>query len=527
MKSLGLQALEISANNDIFIKWGTAKSKIHTKTIKIENHLLELRIATSGNPEAVVELLKYFFESSMQKALLASETLERYKEINSLFQLSESISQTKYLGDVSQSILNEICRLLPCSQASLWLSKKHRSDLREYERLGCKLSQNDSILEYEEEKDLIRALIENYEIADIFLHRQPEGVNLDNLPECWMFIPLKINDRKIGALVLFNPLKRLFQSGELKLASSLAAQASFSIENSVLFEEIEGVFDGVVRGLIAAIDERDSTTSGHSARIAHICERFAKQINKTESGKYKDFNFTPAELREIKYAGLLHDIGKIGVREDVLKKKNRLHDGTLQAILARIDLVEVIHSVNLTRFKDLVTRCNQAYNLDSEDAKSLNVMLEYKFQRPDGTEQTLLNQKEFDHLSIKHGNLVWDEIQEMRKHPAGTRKILDKINFPKDLKNISKIASEHHEKLDGSGYPNGLKGEDILIQSQIMCIADIYEALVDAKRPYKPALSPEEALKIIELEVAEQKIDPDLYKIFKENLHAIVPRHFK
>lgn len=527
VEALGLKALTVSANNKIFIDWGAEKTKPHVQTIELDNHHIELQISTSGNPEAVVELLRHLFKSSMQKALLASETLERYKEINSLFQLSESISKSKYLGDVSQSILNEICRLLPCSQASLWLSKDHRSDLADYERLGCKISQCEATLEYEDEKHLIRALIENYEIADIFVNRQPVGINLNSLPECWMFVPLKINDRKIGALVLFNPFKRLFQSGDLKLASSLGAQASFSIENSVLFEEIEGVFDGVVRGLIAAVDERDSTTSGHSARIAHICERFAKQINKTQTGKFRDFNFTTAELREIKYAGLLHDIGKIGVREDVLKKKNRLHDGTIEAILARIDLVEVLEDENLSKFKDLVVRCNEAYNLDPEDAESLKTMLDYNFQRPDGSNNALLKQEEYDHLSIKHGNLIWDEIQEMRKHPTGTRKILDKIKFPKDLKNISKIASEHHEKLDGSGYPNGLKGEDILIQSQIMCIADIYEALVDAKRPYKPALSPEQALKIIELEVAEHKIDPDLYKIFKENLHAIVPRHFK
>ena len=115
----------------------------------------------------------------------------------------------------------------------------------------------------------------------------------------------------------------------------------------------------------------------------------------------------------------------------------------------------------------------------------------------------------------------------MRKHPAGTRKILDKIKFPKELMNLSKIASEHHEKLDGSGYPNGLQGNEILLQSQIMCIADIYEALVDSKRPYKPALSPEEALKILELEVSENKIDRDLFNIFKENLNAIVPGYSK
>ena len=295
----------------------------------------------------------------------------------------------------------------------------------------------------------------------------------------------------------------------------------------MLFEDIEKVFDGVVRGLIAAIDERDSTTSGHSARIALICERFAKQINATNSGKFKDFYFTNAELREIKYAGLLHDIGKIGVREDVLKKKDRLHPGAIEAILTRMDYVELLQNINLTHYKKSIISSNEAYNLEATDAQNLKEMLSFRYTRPDGTEHYLLSEEEYEHLSIKHGNLTWSEIQEMRKHPAGTRKILDKIKFPKELQNLSKIASEHHEKLDGSGYPGGLKGNEILLQSQIMCIADIYEALVDSKRPYKPALSPEQALKILELEVSEKKIDTDLYNIFKENLNAIVPGYSK
>tara|TARA_B100000674_G_C37951382_1_gene967448 strand:+ start:25 stop:1188 length:1164 start_codon:yes stop_codon:yes gene_type:complete len=386
----------------------------------------------------------------------------------------------------------------------------------------------ESVMQYEDEQNLVKILIEEHEIADIFLDSLPENVSqFESLPKCWMFVPLKIGSRKMGGLLLLNPMRREFQSGDLKLAVSLSTQAAFSIENSILFEEIERVFDGVVRGLIAAIDERDTTTSGHSARIALICERFAKQINATHSGKFKDFYFSSAELREIKYAGLLHDIGKIGVREDVLKKKDKLHPGSIEAILTRMDYVELLQNIDLSRYKKSVIKSNEAYNLEDEDAQNLTEMLNFNYTRPDGSNHKLLTDKEYAHLSVKHGNLTWSEIQEMRKHPAGTRKILDKIKFPKELKNLSKIAAEHHEKLDGSGYPGGLKGDQILLQSQIMCIADIYEALVDAKRPYKPALSPEEALKILELEVSEKKIDPDLYTIFKENLNAIVPGYSK
>ncbi len=517
--SLTLRGLSLSAFGECFHTWGELGKSTRPFSVQVADHLIEIEIDCEKNHNAVLELIKFTLETNLQKSLLASETLDRYKEINSLFQLSESIRSTRYSHDVANSILDEIWKLLPCTQSSLWLSRKHK-----YQRLGCKLQLMESVLQYEEEENLIKILIEEHEIADIFVDRLPDNViQFESLPKCWMFVPLKAGNRKIGGLLLLNPTRREFQSGDLKLAVSLGTQAAFSIENSILFEEIEKVFDGVVRGLIAAIDERDTTTSGHSARIALICERFAKQINATHSGKFKDFHFSNAELREIKYAGLLHDIGKIGVREDVLKKKDRLHPGSIEAILSRLDYVELLKNIDLSRYKKSVMSSNEAYNLDPEDAKNLCEMLDYEFTRPNGSKYNLLTREEYSHLSIKHGNLTWSEIQEMRKHPAGTRKILDKIKFPKELKNLSKIASEHHEKLDGSGYPGGLKGDEILLQSQIMCIADIYEALVDAKRPYKPALSPQEALRILELEVSEQKIDPDLYTIFKENLHAIVP----
>lgn len=523
VSSLTLKGLTLSVSGKHFYHWGDLGDSKCDHILHIADYSILVELDVERNPEATLELIQYTLNTNLQKSLLATETLDRYKEINSLFQMSESIRSTRYLEDVADCILEEICKLLPCLQASLWLTVKEK-----YRRLGSRLQQMQSVLDYDEELEVVKTLDQEHQIADIFLDSLPEYLSkFSSLPKCWMFVPLKVGNRKIGSLILLNPVRRDFQGGDLKLAISLTTQAAFSIENSMLFEEIENVFDGVVRGLIAAIDERDSTTSGHSARIALICERFAKQINATHSGKYANFNFNNAELREIKYAGLLHDIGKIGVREDVLKKKDKLHPGAVKAILSRLDYVELLQNVDLNHYKQTVVNSNTAYNLDDVDAQNLREMLDFQFTCPDNLQHCLLTEEEYEHLSIKHGNLTWSEIQEMRRHPAGTRKILDKIKFPKELKNLSKIAAEHHEKLDGSGYPGGLKGDEILLQSQIMCIADIYEALVDAKRPYKPALSPDEALKILEFEVAENKIDRDLYIIFKENLHAIVPGYSK
>ncbi|MBT3786511.1 HD domain-containing protein [bacterium] len=205
-----------------------------------------------------------------------------------------------------------------------------------------------------------------------------------------------------------------------------------------------------------------------------------------------------------------------------MKKRDRLHPAELQAILSRFDFIALKEGISMDRDRECVMRSNAAYNLPQEDFQLLEIIRQKNYEDLRGEEKPYLSESEFDCLSISHGNLTPSEIQEMRRHPYGTYKILSKIQFSSDLKNIPKIASEHHEKIDGSGYPHGLKGEEIMLQSQIMGISDIYEALVDKKRPYKPGFSRDEALSIIEREVQEEKIDPVLFEIFKANLDAIV-----
>ena len=181
-----------------------------------------------------------------------------------------------------------------------------------------------------------------------------------------------------------------------------------------------------------------------------------------------------------------------------------------------------LEGTELEEERTCILRSNEAYNLEENDFAMLSKLKVKTFEDIRGQTKTYINEHEYESLSLQHGNLTQSEIEEMRKHPLETYRILSKINFSQDLKNIPRIASEHHEKIDGSGYPWGLKGNEIMLQSQIMGIADIYEALVDNKRPYKPGLSREQALSIIEREVQENKIDLTLFEIFKSNLDEIV-----
>jgi len=494
------------------------------RELQIDQNKIRIDYTTNTSsklPTLFWDILQEVLESFYKQALLGRETLEKYKEINSIFALSESVCSSKFLGDVTEEILKEYASILPTEYCAIWIWQEKKK-VKKLVKIQAHGQLPESMSPYTEER-FAQIVLEEHKIADIFVDSKhasmPEGFGLREA----MFIPLKTGEDLFGGIFLIHPLKEHFQSGDLKLGVSLGIQASFSIENSLLFEEIESLFDSVVRGLIAAVDERDPTTSGHSARIALICERFARKVNEVDGGKYKDFNFSKQQLREIKYAGLLHDIGKIGVRENVLKKVNKLTDDKMEAILNRLDYIQLKHDVEVESAKKCVQRANSAYNLAEEDAKLLEEIAGQVYTKSDGEEVPWISPAEFEYLSVKHGNLTWNEVEEMRKHPEGTRKILGKIKFGKDLQNVAKIAAEHHEKLDGSGYPNGISGDEIMLQSQIMCIADIYEALIDSKRPYKPAYSPQEALRILEYEVKENKIDPDLYEIFKENLNEIVP----
>jgi len=492
-------------------------------SIPIDDRKLVVHYAPSLEREqnqCLKTFLGILLEQSSQKCRLGQETLQKYKEINSVFALSQNLGKSRFISDVATQILNEFKTALPCALSSIWIYQGQKKQLIQ---VATNHGSRPLFDPWDEEK-LMLHLIETHRIADIFSQPHPKFFpdSLSVLDSC-LFIPLKAGDNfSLGGILLANPPKREFLSGELKLGVSLGIQAGFSLQNSLLFEEIESLFDGVVRGLIAAIDERDSTTSGHSARIARICERFALCVNASKDGKFADFEFSSKELREIKYAGLLHDIGKIGVREDVLKKKSKLSQGEVQGILSRFDFIALKDQISLETERECILRSNEAYNLSEDDFRTLSVLSSRTFVDPRGQTQSVLSEHEFENLSIRHGNLTESEIQEMRKHPAGTYKILSKIRFSKDLENIAKIGAQHHEKLDGSGYPHGLKSGEILIQAQIMCIADIYEALVDTKRPYKPGLSRFEALAIIDKEVQEEKIDRDLFRIFQENLDDIV-----
>lgn len=338
-----------------------------------------------------------------------------------------------------------------------------------------------------------------------------------------------------------------FDERSEELLGMVAAQAGVSLENTMLYDEIQRLFDGFVKASVEAIESRDPTTSGHSRRVANLTVALAKVVDSASHGSYKDARFSREDLRELEYASLLHDFGKIGVREKVLVKAKKLYDERLELLRARFDFVARSIEADILRRKlAAITRGaprSELVALDKEHderratldaawntielANEPTVLAAGDFQKiADLSKETyfdlrgkmkfLLEPDDAGALSVKRGSLTPNEYDEISSHVVHTFKFLSNIPWGKAFRRVPQIAGAHHERLNGSGYPNRLRAEEIPVQSKMMSIADIFDALTASDRPYKKAVPLERALDILDFGVTDQHLDAELVRIFRE-----------
>ena len=339
-----------------------------------------------------------------------------------------------------------------------------------------------------------------------------------------------------------------FDQRSADLVAALAAQAAVAIENSRLYEDIERLFEGFVTAAVTAIEARDPTTSGHSFRVATFTTGLAEAVDKAGEGPYRGLTFTREQIREIRYAGLLHDFGKVGVREQVLVKQKKLygHDLTIlrhrfhsllqqadlefereraehlldhgasdyREVVQRLELMRRDRRDELSRWLDSIVRANEPTILPEGSFEELEEIGRQTFTDFDGVERPLLAEDELRFLMINKGNLDPRERREIESHVTHTYRFLEQIPWTRELSGIPKIAFGHHEKLDGTGYPRGVGEQDIPVQTRMMTIADIYDALTATDRPYKRAVTAERALDILGFEAKDGHIDRDLLTTF-------------
>ena len=337
-----------------------------------------------------------------------------------------------------------------------------------------------------------------------------------------------------------------FTSVDEELVTSLASQAAVAFENTRLIQDIRRLFESFVNASVTAIESRDPTTSGHSGRVAVLTVGIAEKVDSLDSGRFREVRFTRDQIKEIRYAGLLHDFGKVGVREKVLIKGKKLYVGEQLLIrqrfgyikrsleseylreklerlqlghaaaeeLSRLDQQYQERQEEIDQILQMILQANEPSILEEESFRALMDLPNRTFRDIDGNPQPFLSRNEVALLSIRRGSLSEKERREIESHVTHTFRFLSRIPWTGEFARVPEIAYGHHEKLDGSGYPRGLNANEIPIQSKMMTIADIYDALVAWDRPYKKAVPVERALRILHEEASDGKLDPELLEIF-------------
>jgi HD-GYP domain-containing protein (c-di-GMP phosphodiesterase class II) len=309
---------------------------------------------------------------------------------------------------------------------------------------------------------------------------------------------------------------------EISLGRALASVAATSIENAKLYERVEKLFESFVKASVSAIDARDPSTAGHSLRVARLTTALAAAVERAGPGRYRNLKLTRAQMRELRYAALLHDLGKVAVREDVLMKARKLPPDVWERVCGRFDLIRCtatendVRPADINAMWDLVREANEPQPLTCSPAE-LEDIAARSFRGINDEWTSYLTPEELDYLLIPHGSLDTRERDEVESHAERTYLFLSSIPWTDDLTNVAKYAGGHHEKLDGSGYPLGLKGDEIPIQTRLITIADIFDALTAWDRPYKKAMQPVEALSLLEEEARRGQLDADLVGVLVES----------
>lgn len=370
--------------------------------------------------------------------------------------------------------------------------------------------------------------------------------------ESILTFPLKDHEHEIiGVLQLINARDK--ESGEViafnrvsqQLAESLASQAAVALTQKRLIKELQELFEAFIKMIASAIDDKSPYTGGHCRRIPVLTMMLAEAVNETDSGPMSDFIIDEKDRYELETAAWLHDCGKVTTPEYVMDKSTKL-----ETIFDRIHLIEHRYEILLRDAEiDYLKQCLEATKaggdtevltqqyesnreslledlafiqhinvgsefMDDEHIQRVQQIAQQHWVNAGAESMPVLDDDEVRNLTIQRGTLNDEEREVINHHIVSTIKMLESLPFPKHLSNVPEYAGGHHEKMDGSGYPRGLKREEMSVQARIMAIADIFEALTASDRPYKPGKKLSECLKIMSFMKKDEHIDPDLFDIF-------------
>ncbi len=468
---------------------------------------------------ASLDLVRHTVEQCVEigasRRAIAEEALGKYRELAMLDRAIVELNGSLKINDVAASLMSECM-------------KRFR-----HAHSGCLFLVDDETgppvytSGFGEHPEDLASITESLLALDVMGSRRPEIVNdlpgdarwkgEASLPDSMVLAPLLSTQQCLGLLVLASPHKHSFNSTDLKHLVTLASIAGIALSNARHFEDTQILMQSLMRALAEAIDARDHLTAGHSERVALLSRSFASAL--AQDDRYPEIVPDEDMVEEIYYSAILHDVGKIGIREEVLNKDSRLSSERMKIIEARLRLYGQMTGFSWENTFARLDRLNKTMIPDSGDQDfvkelaSLNLPME-------SVGYPLIEPEEASCLLLDYGNLTREEREEIMRHPAESKRILQHIPFKKNMGNLTEIIFQHHERLNGSGYPRGLRGDDILLQSRLIAIVDIYDA-VTQERHYKPAISRDRALQILREEAESGKLDTRLVDFFCNHIDQI------
>ena len=351
---------------------------------------------------------------------------------------------------------------------------------------------------------------------------------------------ITFDDELVGVLQLINAFDANgnpadFSNDDEYIARTLGALAAVSIINMRYTREMKLQMKSFVDAFAKAIDERTPYNGSHTKKVTKYCKMIAKHINRLyETGECDDY-FDENRMDQLIMAASLHDIGKMVVPLTIMNKATRLEEH-LNDIEKRFELLKAYYEIDYlkgiilepeykekTRYLDRQLEfIKQINTMDYVDDASIEIIKDISkkgYKTRSGELIMYLTEYETECLEIRRGTLTNRERCQMENHVVLTGMILDKVHFNSKYNNVEKIAMGHHEYLDGSGYPYGLKAEQLMLESRILAVADIYDALTSTDRPYKKPISQEKAFKIIEDMAEKGKLEIRLVRYLKEAVY--------
>ena len=386
--------------------------------------------------------------------------------------------------------------------------------------------------------------------------------------QSFLTVPMKNHENEIiGVLQLINAQHSLdnsiipFTDTDQNLVESLSSQAAIALTNRQLINQLENLFESFIKLINTAIDDKSPYTGKHCERVPALTMMLAEAVNLTSTGPLKNFRMTEKDRQELKIAGLLHDCGKVTTPVHVVDKATKLQtisdqihmintrfevlkrDAEIEFLNAKLKAHTKTGQQDTTKleqqFREQITKLNedckflQECNIGSESMapesqeRVRQIGSQYTWCNTVGKQAPFLTEDEINNLCIKSGTLTPEERNIINHHIVVTIKMLEALPWPKHLCNVPEYAGGHHERMDGKGYPRGLTREQMSIQARVMGIADVFEALTAADRPYKTGKKLSESLYILGKFRLNGHLDPDLFDVFvREKIYLNFARKF-